>query len=540
MKVNISRINLFILLFPFFINFAYSQIDSATQYQINYQANKYKYMLETIYQNYIDSVNIEKISDNAFKKLLNSLDPQSVYYSKEEYEVLQSQNKGEGEGIGIDIVPLHDTLTIIYIAKNSPADSVGLKPGDKILFIDGKSTIGMAANDANSLIKGDVGSIVSLIIKRDPSSSMLNEYKIVRGEYNIPSISAAFLFKNTDIAYILLNRFSQKSDSEFSYALKTLAKNGMKRLIIDLRGNPGGYLDQVIEMLGNFLPDKMKLLEMRGRNSKFDTTYYTHRNGKYQDLELCVLIDRNSASASEIFAGVLQDYDKALIIGERSFGKGTMQRIWKINDGSGFRITLAEYKTPSGRSIQKQIDAEGNPIIDPALNLQIGEERTKNLEDIIKAMGGKTQLPVFKTQSGRTIIGGGGVFPDIFAKNDTLTLLTRVSIQKGIFLEYVYLYLNKEKGNILKKYKDDFRKFCEEYEVTDQMLEEYHKYSVSRNVWNDGYFEKDKNYIRTYLKSLIAYTLWDNNGFRYCYSQIDEPIKIAKENILNFKNILKK
>ncbi|HRT67713.1 MAG TPA: hypothetical protein P5216_03125, partial [Bacteroidota bacterium] len=130
MKVNISRINLFILLFPFFINFAYSQIDSATQYQINYQANKYKYMLETIYQNYIDSVNIEKISDNAFKKLLNSLDPQSVYYSKEEYEILQSQNKGEGEGIGIDIVPLHDTLTIIYIAKNSPADSVGLKPGD--------------------------------------------------------------------------------------------------------------------------------------------------------------------------------------------------------------------------------------------------------------------------------------------------------------------------------------------------------------------------------------------------------------------------
>ncbi|HOV92701.1 MAG TPA: S41 family peptidase [Candidatus Kapabacteria bacterium] len=540
MKINISRINLLIL-FPFFIiNYTHAQIDSATQYQINFEANKYKYILETIYQNYIDSVNIEKISANAYKKLLNSLDPQSVYYSKEEYEVLQSQNKGEGEGIGIDIVPLHDTLTIIYIAKNSPADSVGLKPGDKILFIDGKSTIGMSANDANALIRGDAGSIVSFIIKRGPSSSVLNEYKIVRGEYNIPSISAAFLFKNTDIAYILLNRFSQKSDSEFSDVLKTLAKNGMKRLIIDLRSNPGGYLDQVIEMLGNFLPDNTKLLEMRGRSRKFDTTYYTHGNGKYQDLELCVLIDRNSASASEIFAGVLQDYDKALIIGERSFGKGTMQRIWKINDGSGFRITLAEYKTPSGRSIQKQIDPEGNPIIDPALNLQIGEEQTKNLEDIIKSMGGKTKLPLYKTQNGRTIIGGGGVFPDIFAKNDTLTLLTRVSIQKGIFLEYVYLYLNKEKENILKKYKNDFSKFCEEFEVTDQMVEEYHKYSVSRNIWNDVYFEKDKNYIRTYLKSLIAYTLWDNNGFRYCYSQIDEPIKIAKESILNFKNILKK
>lgn len=540
MKINISRLIFFILTYFFIRNSAFTQIDSAALNQINFEANKYKYILETIYQNYIDSINIKDVSDNTFKKLLNSLDPQSVYYSKEEYDMLQSQNEGEAEGIGVDIVPLHDTLTIIYIAKNSPADSVGLKPGDKVLFINGKSAIGMTASEANDLIKGEAGTQVSLIIKRDPNSSVLNEYKIIRGEYNIPSVSAAFLFNNTDIAYILINRFSQKSDSEFADALQTLKREGMQRLIIDLRGNPGGFLDQVLEMLKNFLPNNTKLLEMKGRNSKFDTVYYSNKNGEYQDLDICVLIDRNSASGSEIFAGVLQDYDKAVIIGEHSFGKGTMQRIWKMSDGSGFRITLAEYKTPSGRSIQKPLDVAGKTLIDPALNLQLGEERTKNLEEMIKEAGGHTQLPIFQSKSGRTIIGGGGVFPDIFVKNDTLTLLTRVSIQKGIFLEFIYSYLNKEKENIIKRYKDDYQKFCEDFELSDQVLEDYHKYSVSRRIWNDEYFEKDKNYIRNYLKSLIAYTLWDNNGFRYCLARFDNPIKIAKESFINYKKILKK
>ncbi len=538
MKKNISRIIILSTILFFSIYYAHSQTDSVAQLQINYEANKFKYILEIANQNYIDSINIQKIADNAFKKLLNSLDPQSVYYSKEEYETLQSQNKGEAEGIGVDIVPLHDTLSIIYIAKDSPADSAGLKPGDKVLFINGTHAIGMAANDANELIKGEAGTFVNLIIKRDPSSSVLNEYKIRRGEYNIPSLTASFLFKNTDIAYILLNRFSQKSDSEFAFALKTLQKEGMKRAIIDLRGNPGGFLDQVLEMLENFFPKGTKLLEMDGRHSQFDTTYITNKNGEYQNLEMCVLIDRNSASASEIFAGVLQDYDKAIIIGERSFGKGTMQRIWKLNDGSAFRITLSKYKTPSGRSIQKPMDSSDKQMIDPALSLQIGEGTSKNLEEMLKAMDGKTQLPVFQSKAGRTILGGGGVFPDIFSKNDTLTLLTRVSIQKGIFLEYVYLFLNNEKENIMKNYKNDYRKFGEEFNVTDQMLDNYQKYSISRNIWNEAYFEKDKNYIRNYLKSLIAYTLWDNNGLRYCFAKNDEPIQVARDSFLNYKNIL--
>ncbi|HAW08599.1 MAG TPA: hypothetical protein DCW42_05425 [Bacteroidetes bacterium] len=177
-------------------------------------------------------------------------------------------------------------------------------------------------------------------------------------------------------------------------------------------------------------------------------------------------------------------------------------------------------------------------MIDPALSLQIGEGTSKNLEEMLKAMDGKTQLPVFQSKAGRTILGGGGVFPDIFSKNDTLTLLTRVSIQKGIFLEYVYSFLNNEKENIMKNYKNDYRKFGEEFNVTDQMLDNYQKYSISRNIWNEAYFEKDKNYIRNYLKSLIAYTLWDNNGLRYCFAKNDEPIQVARDSFLNYKNIL--
>lgn len=533
---QIKKIALLFLIFSKILvfDYAFAQIDTNTAKIINFQASKFKYLLEMASQYYYDTLNFEKISDVAFQSLLKAMDVQSVYFPKEEYEKLVEQNSGEGEGIGIEVVPLHDTLTVIKVVNFSPADSAGIAPGDKILFINGKSVLAMNKIEAEKLIRGPINTSVQLIIKKNPNSSNLIELNLIRNEINIPSITSSFIIPEKQIGYVQISRFSEKTDSELLTALKDLKKKGMKGLIIDLRGNYGGILESTLKSLEYFFPKNTKLLQVKARYKEFDTTIYSKIDGEFKDLKIAVLVDKNSASASEILSGVVQDYDRGIIIGERTFGKGSVQKIWKINDGSGFRLTIAEYFTPSGRRIQKELDTNENiKGLDPAMQLDMDKQTQENVLNTLKSFGGKTKLPVYFSKNNRTIIGGGGVFPDVILVNDTVNVLTRVLIQKGIMLEYIYQFLNYEKNNLIKNYKNDFVNFSANYKISDEFLDNFKKYSISRNIWNENYYQEDKEYIRNYLKALIAFTLWGENGYRFITLKND---KVAQKGIDSFNN----
>lgn len=517
----------------------YSGIDSLKEKEIIFKSGKFKYMLETADQFYYDTLNMEAITDAAYRTLLNSMDIQSIYYSKLEFQKLQDQNKGDAEGIGIDIVPLSDTLTIIKVIGESPADSAGLAQGDKILFIDGKNAIGMAKAEADTLIRGIQGTKVALIVKRQNGTGILNEFHINRSEYNLPSVTADFMLDDKKTGYILISRFSIKTNNEFSDALKFLKKEGMQNLIIDLRGNLGGIVESTLNALANFFPEKTQLLKIKGRNKTIDTTIYSSFEGKYQNIKILILVDRNSASASEIFSGVIQDYDHGVIIGENTYGKGTVQKIWKMNDGSGFRLTIAEYETPSGRHIQKPKDSTNFTSLDPSLELNLTKDERDKILEIYKKTGGKSIMQTVRTTNGRVIIASGGVYPDIYEKADTVNLLTRVLNQKGILLEYVYNFISTEKGTLLAKYKNDFKSFNKEYVIEDSFLEGLKKFSYSKNIWNEIYFEQDKEYIRNLLKALIAYSLWEDNGFKAVMFNKDNVFQKALSVIPEYDKYLK-
>lgn len=529
-----------IILFNFaFISNLKSEIDTNRQKEINFNANKFKYMLEIAEQYYVDTVFVNQIADEAFKKMLSSLDIQSIYYPKDDFTKLQEQNKGDAEGIGADIVPLNDTLTIIKVIDDSPADSAGLLPGDKILFIEGKPSIGFTKSEADSLIRGQQGTTVHLIIKRQYGSGLLNEFNVIRSEYNLPSILSYFMMDGSKTGYMFITRFSAKTNTEMTEALLNLKKQGMGELIIDLRGNLGGVVDATLKSLNNFFAKNTELLRIRGRHNSVDTTIFSTDEGEYKNLKLIILVDRNSASASEIFAGVLQDYDKAIIVGEDTFAKGTVQKIWKMTDGTGFRLTIAEYETPSGRKIQKPADSSGAFSFDPAFEINASQEEKEKIREMMKATGGRTYLKTTFTKNGRMIIVKGGISPDIFSKSDTINVLTRVLTQKGIFLEFVYNYLYSQKEVLLQKYKQDFKKFNRDFNIEDQFLEDFKKYSIQRKIWNEDYYLKDKEYFRDYLKALISYTLWGENGYRSVIFRRDKVLHSALNSIQEYDKILK-
>lgn len=523
----------------FFQSAVSAEIDTNRQKEILFSANKFKYMLEIAEQYYVDSVMLESVTDAAFKTLLSSLDIQSIYYPRQDFLKLQEQNKGDAEGIGADIVPLNDTLTIIKVIKDSPADSAGLLAGDKILFIEGKSTIGFTKNECDSLIRGDQGTTVHLIVKRQYGTSLLNEFNVVRNEYNLPSILSYFMMDGTKTGYIYITRFSAKTNTEMSEALLSLKKQGMQEVIFDLRGNLGGVVDGTLKALSNFFANNTELLKIRGRHNSVDTTMYSFTEGEYQKVKIFVVVDRNSASASEIFAGVMQDYDRGVIIGENTYAKGTVQKIWKMNDGTGFRLTIAEYETPSGRKIHKPTDSLSALNLDPAFELNSTKQDRERLIEMMRKTGGRTYMPTVLSKNGRIIFVKGGITPDIVEKNDTINVLTRVLIQKGIFLEFVYNFLYSEKEMLLQKYKADFKKFNRDYVIEDSFLDDFKKYSMKRNIWNEDYYQKDKEYFRDYLKALISYTLWGENGYRSVIFKRDRIINTALSTIPEYEKILK-
>ena len=511
------------------------QIDSA----IIWQTQKFRTILETASKEHKDSVDIKKLSETAFSAMLKTLDPYSDYLSSETYTAFKNNYNLTIRTVGISLVPVNDTLIVLSVTENSPAEKAGIQTGDKIIYLDGVNAVKMPLQTANQKLANQESSFKSLnlVIKRSGSEG-LSEYNLKPDELVIKSLSCFFMLPNSDIGYIKSQRFSKSADSSVRLAIKYLMKSGAKKILFDIRGHQGGQVDQACEIVDEFLTGDKTITYLQGKNNSYYQKYISESAQPGEKLPLIVLIDGETMSASEIFAGAVQDLDRGLIVGQISYGKGMAQKSWEFKDGSAFRLTIGDYYTATGRNIQKP-KKEENKVLDPSFKMQMGEEKAKELEKQINESGIGANMPVFKTPNGRTVLGGGGIFPDYFVKEDTTTLLTQVIKSKNIGIEMALKYLDVNKKTIRDKFKNDYKKYANEFVVTEDMLAWLENISKSKNIWNEVMYQTDKEYLKNYLKSLIAYLLWGNDAFYYIGIEKDNVISKAVEFFPEAEKLLK-
>ncbi len=479
--------------------------------KVTEQVRKYGEVLSLVSQYYVDTIDTQKLTETAISSLLTELDPHSVYINQEQLKRVNEDFQGSFEGIGVEFDIINDTLTIVSPISDGPSEKLGILAGDKIIKIDGVSCIKIPREDVPKKLRGKKGTKVTVTIIRGGSSEPL-EFEITRDKIPLYSVDASFMYDN-EIGYIKVSRFASTTFDEFIQALLKLRSKGMKKLILDLRGNPGGFLEQAFKMASEFIPGGRKIVYTQGRIPMFNEVYNSS-GGKYTDIPLVVMVNSGSASASEIVAGAIQDWDRGIIVGENTFGKGLVQRQFDLSDGSAVRVTTSRYFTPSGRLIQK-------PYSHGKYENGEGEDESVpvNIPDSVR--------PVFKTKGGRTVYGGGGITPDIIVKLDTLTSYTVQLRRLNLIYEFTENYMKSMRSSVENKYKD-YMEFVRNFDVSDDMLLELRNLAESRNViYNQDYFERDRRFIITLIKSQIARDIWGNDGSYAVFMWDDEQFLSA-------------
>lgn len=477
---------------------------------------------------YVDTADLESLTEEAIVSILKELDPHSAYISKKDVEKANEPLVGSFEGIGVTFQIFQDTILVISPVPGGPSDMVGILPGDKIITIDGENAFGEKITNeyVTEHIRGKKGTKVTLGIKRGKSNELI-DFEIVRDKIPLNSIEAAFMLSD-DIGYIKLDRFAQTSMTEFEVYLSQLKAQNMKSLILDLRGNNGGYLSVATDLANQFLKDDRTIVFTEGDKSP-KMVFSTDGAGDFVKGKLVVLIDEGSASASEIVSGAVQDWDRGVLIGRRSFGKGLVQKQFNLPDGSMTRLTTARYYTPTGRCIQRSYEKGSEDYYN---------EMTKRMKhgefyhvDSIKF---PDSLKYSTLKSGRTVYGGGGIMPDIFVPADTSfsSPLYVDLIRKGIFNRFTVDYVMKNREFLLKDYKN-FKAYNDNFVVTDNMINDFKNLAVEEGIdWNEEQFERSEDMIKLQLKALIARNEWDMKSYYQVISKEDEVIKKAMD-VLN-------
>ena len=408
---------------------------------INTGSNKLNYLLQLIDNHYVDTVDMATLVEDAMPKILSELDPHSQYIPATDAQKSAEDLKGSFSGIGVSFSMVQDTVNVMSVIHGGPAEKVGILAGDRILTADNTSLVGMDSNDVMKRLKGDKGSKVKLGIRRHGSKQVLY-FTVKRGDIPIVSVDASYMINNKT-GYIHVKNFGEQTYAEMLVALANLNISGMKNLIVDLRGNQGGYMLTAIQMANEFLSKNQLIVYTEGRKSPREE-FRSDGRGTFQKLPIVVLVDEISASASEIFAGAIQDNDRGTIIGRRTFGKGLVQQPREFRDGSIVRLTIARYYTPSGRCIQKPYE-KGHG--DEYLNELIGRyERGEYFyQDSIHQDGEK-----YYTNIGRTVYGGGGITPDIFIPEDTtaLTSYYKEAAYTGLIRQFAFAYTDENRSRL--------------------------------------------------------------------------------------------
>ncbi len=501
------------------------------------EIKKFNYVLNTAYKNYVDDVDSHKLVEAAIKGMLNELDVHSVYISEEEMKEVSEDFNAAFEGIGVEFDVIHDTITIISPIPGGPSSKLGILAGDKIVKIDNENAVGIKRNEVPKKLRGPKDTKVVVEIKREGTKGLL-KFEIIRDKIPIFTVDASFIIDGTDIGLVKINRFAATTHEEMLNALIDLRKQGMKRLILDLRGNPGGYLNQAFLVADEFLKGNDTIVYTKGRLPEFDDVFKSSYGGNFEEVPLIVLVDAGSASASEIVSGAIQDLDRGLIIGTTSYGKGLVQRQYDIPDGSAFRITTSKYYTPSGRCIQRpykdkdkyrhlsgRMDLEdGNYILNSLekIKIQLKKDSTKGSEINLDS------LPIYYTKGGRVVLGAGGVTPDIIIKMDTLTDFGIQIRMKNMFNEFINDFVDL--NSIKKTYGNNFKGFLKEYKLSQKTIDDFKKLAEKKGVeWNQKEFEIDKDYLFIQIKAFIANTVWNSNEMWQVFYSSDIQFQKASQ-----------
>jgi carboxyl-terminal processing protease len=487
---------------------------------------KFSALLHLIDKFYMDSCEIPRLTEAAIRAMLKELDPHSVYIPKEDVNKMNEQLAGSFEGVGITYQIFRDTILVIAPHPEGPSEKAGILAGDKIVRIDNEDAVGKKVDEAFIFerLRGKKGTEVTLEIVRYGIDSLL-KYKVVRDKIPMNSISASFMLDD-ETGYIRMTRFSALSAKEFSDALEGLQKQGMKSLIFDLRGNSGGYMNIAIEIVEQFLPAGKRILYTEGIRSP-KQEFYAGGTGKFIEGNLIVLIDEGSASSSEIVSGALQDWDRALLIGRRSYGKGLVQKIYFLPDGSNVRLTTARYYTPSGRCIQRPFN-EGTEKYFKEMNRRLKHGELVNADSIHFPDSLK-----YSTQAGRTVYGGGGIMPDIFmAVDSTLAKgLYNELVRVGVMNDYCIDYFGKNRALLKRQFKEPLD-FISAFEVDSMMQRSFIEFTKSKNVtFEAGEFARFQPQINNQIKALIGRSLFGMMVYNRLVTADDPVIKRAREAI---------
>jgi len=479
--------------------------------------------LDLIKTKYVDKVGLDSLQDDAINEVMNHLDPHSVYIPASDVESANEELQGNFEGgIGIEFSRFDDTVHVLYVIPGGPSDKAGLHIGDKIVKINDSAIVmkGFSNNDIKNLIRGKGGSKVKLTVLRGNTTQY---YYVVRGTIPLPSLDASYMMDATT-GYIKLNKFAETTYREFMQAMENLKNQGMQKLILDLRDNPGGFVDQATNIADEFLDGDKLIVYTDGANVPRQE-YTARKEGIFETGKLVVLVDELTASASEILTGALQDWDRASIIGRRTYGKGLVQGQYELNDGSEIRLTIARYYTPSGRSIQRPYD-KGKKIYEDDFWERVHNGELYSADSIHYR---KDQKPYKTLIQKRTVYGGGGIVPDIFVPLDT-SIFTRSVTQ---------LYLDGRFNNFVYKYYIDNLKLFDQYKSPSDFAS---RYQNSADVWNklkdealkdsiklQNIPENDKRNIQNQIKAYLARLKWRTQGYYQVSNSFDPAVEKAKE-----------
>ena len=489
---------------------------------INSGSNRLNNLLHIIDDQYVDAVNLDSLVDKAIPQILSDLDPHSVYISAKDVQQATDDLKGSFSGIGVEFVIREDTIHIQGIIKDGPAEHAGLLAGDKIVSVDDKPFVGKIVTNEEAMhrLKGKKGTKVKVGVVRYGHKAV-KTFTITRDDIPQKSVSAAYMIDDST-GYIKIKNFGENTYPEMLVALAELSQEQFSNLIIDLRDNTGGYLTAATQMINEFLPGNRLIVYTEGRKSPRQE-YKSDGRGTYQTIPLVVLINESSASASEIFAGAMQDNDRATIIGRRSFGKGLVQKQIGFNDGSMIRLTVARYYTPSGRCIQKPYQAgdEKGYEEDLVARYKHGEFFS---QDSIKHTG-----PAYHTRNGRVVYGGGGITPDIFVPEDTLgvTSYYRMASMSGLILQYAFVYTD---DNRLKLNNFTEMMALAEYLDKQNLVDQFATYADKHGLQRRNLMiRKSHHLLQRYLYSRVIYNIMDEDDWIQYLNLDDNVVKKALE-----------